>query len=430
MATPVICPPYASRGYSLARVERESVGRTARRQCGDGALYQRGDGMWIGSVDLGWTPDGKRRRKVVSHRTQAGALTKLREVRKQVGLYGDVSTSSMSLAAWLTHWLDAIAAPRIRPRTLDTYRHKCALITEATGQVRLDKLNPGHVRTVHQYIVGKGLSSTTALQAHRILTKALTDAEREGLVTRNVATLVDAPRKDTKTRGTLTVEQARRMIDANASDPMVSRWAAALFYGLRQGEALGLTWDCVDFTTDTIDLAWQLQRLTWRHGCTPPCGRTRGAECPLRHLGVPAGFEIRPLAGSLCLTRPKTNAGIRVIPMLGFMRATLKQRATVSGGQPNPHDLVWAHPDGRPIDPAKDSTAWHQALRVAGLPPIPLHAARHTTATLMLEAGVDTAVIAAILGHSDVVVTRGYQHASQAMSRKALEAVDRMLTAG
>ena len=52
-----------------------------------------------------------------------------------------------------------------------------------------------------------------------------------------------------------------------------------------------------------------------------------------------------------------------------------------------------------------------------------LHEARHTTATLLLEAGVDTAIITAILGHSSIVTTRGYQHASQALARRALDDV-------
>lgn len=409
------------------------MGKTQRRQAGDGALYQRAsDGMWVGAVDLGWTPDGKRRRKVVVAKDQKRALEKLREVRRQVGLHGDVPTRSVTLDDWLTRWLRDIAAKRVRPRTLDTYRHKVGLIRAAIGRYRLDKLTPAHVRQVHTFIIDtKGLTSTTALQAHRILAKALKDAEREGLVGRNVATLVDAPRKAVNMRGALTTGQARAVLAAADGDPWAARWALALLYGERQGEALGLTWSCVDLEHGVIDLAWQLQRLTWRHGCAEPasCGRKRGAECPRRSLGAPPGFEVQQLHGALCLTRPKSTGSTRVVPLLGVMRAALEQHRAATAGQPNPHGLVWHRADGRPLEPKEDLAAWYAALDRAGVPRVELHAARHTTATLLMEAGVDTKVIASILGHSDVVTTRGYQHVDTRLARAALEGLERSLTA-
>lgn len=412
------------------------MGRTARRQTGDGALYQRADGMWIAAVDLGWTPEGKRRRKVVSSRTQAGALEKLRDVRRQVGLYGDVPTRSQTLGDWLDRWMRDVAANRVRPRTLDTYRHKVGLIKASIGRVRLDRLTPAHVRQMQAHVTTAAadrpaLSSTTALQAHRILAKALKDAQREGLVLRNVAGLVDAPRKAVSTRRGLATAEARAVLTTSSEEPLASRWAAALLYGVRQGEALGLTWPCVDFAGGTIDLAWQLQRLTWRHGCGTPatCGRKRGAECPTRHIGAPAGFEVTQLQGALCLTRPKSSAGQRIIPLIGFMRDVLEHQARATAGQPNPHGLVWHRADGQPLDPKQDLAAWYEALAGAKVPAVPLHAARHTTATLLLEAGIDATVIASILGHTDVVTTRGYQHVDTTLQRAALEGLGRSLTA-
>lgn len=401
------------------------MAKTARRQAGDGALYQRADGMWIGSVDLGWTPEGKRRRKTVSSRSQQGALAKLREVRRQVGLHGDVPTASLTLDAWLTRWLEEIAAKRVRPRTLDTYRHKVDLIKAASGKVRLDKMTPANVRAVHRLCEDRGLSTTTALQAHAILSKALTDAMREGLVVRNVATLVDRPRKAASDRGALTVEQAIALLRANQDDPMVSRWAFALTTGARQGETLGLRWAHVH--NDGIDLAWQLQALSWRHGCHEAKPEHSPRTCPARHLGVPSHLEHDILVGQLVLTRPKTKAGIRFLPMVPIVKEALKHRATVA--PENPYDLVWTE-GTKPWSPTRDSAAWHAALKTAELPPVPLHAARHTAATLLLEAGVDTKVATQILGHSDVLVTRGYQHGDRRLVKDALERVSRMLTDG
>lgn len=405
----------------------------ARRSKGDGGLYQRADGMWVGTVELGWTPDGKRRRKVVTHRTQAGALAKLREVRRAVDRYGTVPTGSPTVEVWLNRWLTDIAAPRVKPLTLNGYISKAKLITEAIGRVRLDKLTAQHVRTMQRHAAADGRSSTTALACHRILRKALEDAMREGILIRNVADLVDAPSKAAHEHTPLSADHARILLRSVADDPLAARWALALLYGVRQGEAIGLTWQAVDIDAGVIDLEWQLMRLTWRHGCgpvnAPTCGRKRGKECPHAHQGIPAGMEVRHLEGAYVLARPKRDKARRV-PLIGVMADALLSRAAIAAEQPNPHGLVFARPDGSPINPRDDNLAWHAHLDAAGLPSVRLHDARHTTATLLLEAGVDAEVIRAILGHSAVTMTRAYQTVSLSLSRTALEGLGRTITAG
>lgn len=413
----------------------------ARRTKGDGALYQRADGRWCGAVDLGWNPKtGARRRKVVTAKTQAEALAKLRAVRRAVEEHGDVPTSSTTVHAWLERWLRDIAGPTVKPKTLDGYAHKAAIIDEAIGRIRLDKLTPAHVRQVHQHAAGDGKrtdtdgnpvrrSPTTAVHCHRVLRKALEDARREGLVLTNVADLVSPPRAASSTTQPLTAAQSRRLLQAVQHDPNAARWLIALLYGVRQGEALGLTWACVDYDAGTIDLAWQLQRFTFRHGCAEgsPCRSRRGSSCPRRHLGIPAGYEHRVLEGAWVLTRPKKEKP-RIVPMLGVVEAALRQRQDATAHQPSPYDLVFCREDGRPFDPAKDNHAWHAWLDAAGLPSLRLHDARHSAATLLQSLGVEEATRMSILGHSTATVQRGYAHVDLTLQRAALERAAKALT--
>ena len=88
---------------------------------------------------------------------------------------------------------------------------------------------------------------------------------------------------------------------------------------------------------------------------------------------------------------------------------------------------MWHHPDGRPLGPRDDYANWKLALEAAGLPPAPLHVARHTTATLLLEAGVSEQVRMQILGHTSVQVTRGYAHVDQSLAREAMRSLDNLL---
>lgn len=395
---------------------------TKRRDRGSGSVYQRAsDGRWVAALVLPPDPrTGKMRRKVLTGKTEMAVKKKLAAARRDLDKSGDLPTSSPTLQVWLTRWLDKIAAPRLKPRTLETYRGYVERhIAPSIGRHKLDRLTPQHVQQMHEAILGQGLSSTTALQAHRILAKALTDAEREGRVTRNVATLVDAPRRAVATRGALTAAQAGKLLMSVASDELQAvRWGVALLAGLRQGEALGLTEQAIDLDTGVITVSWQLQRLQWQHGCGTqgaegwPCKLRRAGSCPQRHIPIPAGQEARQVEGGLWLTRPKSRAGWREVPMAPVLHEVMKRY--LAGRSPGMEGLVLTRDGGRPMDPSHDSRAWHAALQGAGLPPVPLHSARHTTATLLYELGVAEQTRIKILGHSSATVTAGYTHVAGA----------------
>lgn len=403
----------------------------ARRRDGDGTLYRRESGLWVGSIDLGVGADGKRRRRSVSSTDKATAIGKLNTLRRQVEA-GAIAVSPTAKAGdWFERWLVDIARPRLKPRTFASYRsiidgHLVPLL----GSRTLAKLAPADVRKMHRTLAERGLAPSTVMKTHRVLVKSLSDAVREGMVTRNVASMVDAPRISDSDRGALSVEQAVALLRTSddAADPMTTRWAAALLLGARQGELLGLTWSRVDLDRGSIDLAWQLQALPIRHGCGDTCGKVRAGWCPARALDVPTGFEHHQLGSTaLALTRPKSRAGRRLVPLPAPLAALLLRHRDDATRVPGQHDLVWTTAAGAPIRPEADHAAWKAALHTAGLPAVPLHAARHTTATLLLEAGVDAHVIASILGHSEIVTTRGYQHVDLSLARAGMANLDRLL---
>jgi integrase len=143
------------------------------------------------------------------------------------------------------------------------------------------------------------------LQAHRVLSRALKVAMQRGRVARNVATLVDAPATGRVEIDPLTAEEARRVLSVAPDVRNGARWSVALALGLRQGEALGLTWNSVDLETGTLTVSQALQRQAWKHGCTAPenCGPAR--RCPSRRTG------------GLVVVAPKSRAGRRTIALHG-----------------------------------------------------------------------------------------------------------------
>src|SRR3954469_14989788 len=102
--------------------------------------------------------------------------------------------------------------------------------------------------------------------------------------------------------------------------------------------------------------------------------------------------------------------------------ATTPARWRVAGSVWEDHGLVFAQPNGRPLDPRSDHRAWQALLDEAGVPRVPLHAARHTAATLLLQQGVPARVAMEILGHSQISLTLGtYSHVAPELAREAAQ---------
>jgi integrase len=194
---------------------------------------------------------------------------------------------------------------------------------------------------------------------------------------------------------------------------------------MRPAECRGLTWDCVDFDEDALDISWQLKPLPYRI----PRDRASGFR-------VPRNYTARQVSGALHLVRPKTAKGRRVIPIVPWMREALLAWREVC--PPTRAGLVWVEPDGSPLDDKGDRAAWvalQDAARVAHVEGeigrrFTLYEARHTTATLLREAGVDDETIIAIMGHASILSTRAYLHTNRTKVRAALDQVASRLELG
>lgn len=354
----------------------------SRRVPGEGSIYQRkSDQRWVGVVDMGWVA-GKRVRKTVTAPTLKELRPKFKKLQAQVD--SGVADENMTVAEWLEKWLRDVAGEKNRPSTLRTYRmYVEKWINPHVGKQRLGKLRPDHIRSMLAAMRDAKKSDATRRQVLAILRRALAVAENDQLIAMNPAAKVDAPSVGQGSHGKFTLEEARQILAAtDAEGVSTSRWACALLAGLRQGEALGLTWANVDLENRRIQVVQAVQQIKGE------------------------GRVVVPL---------KSQASYRSIPMVEpVYRALL--------AEPSREGYVWGGTD--PTAPRKDWQNWVDLLKLAGVAHKPLHAARATCGSLLLEAGVPDKIIAEILGHSQVKITQ--DHYLHGDDRMHVEAMGRM----
>lgn len=398
-----------------------------RRANGEGTIYQDAKGTWHAYVSMGAKDNGKPDRRHVQGKRRSVVAAKVAELNKQRAAGNPVAAGNKYTAGeWLTFWLENIAARKVRPTTMNAYRPlTMRYLVPLLGAHRLDRLRPEHVEAFHKKMEDAGLSASTRLQAHRILSRALTVAMQRGYVGRNVATLVDAPSVERQEIHPLTPVEARRVLDAAKAMRNSARWSVALALGLRQGESLGLRWPNVDLEAWTISPEKQLQRSRARHGCGEqpaagnpwPCGKVQPIRCP------------KAVGGGLVLVDLKSRAGERTIVLPLQLAQSLRdhryaQDAERLAAGSEWHDLgfVFCQPNGKPIDPRQDWQTWKDLLKAAGVRDARLHDARHTAATLLLTQKVQARVAMEVLGHSQVSLTLGtYSHVAPELSWDAAE---------
>lgn len=377
-------------------------------------------GLYHRTLDLGYRPNGKRWRVKVTAKTKQRLARKVKDKVAQLEddtyLPGTVPT----LNQWWKYWCDNIVFQRNGAGTARNYRGYGKNHITAIGENRLDAITPDHIRYMMQIMSRKGLSVRTVEAVFNTLSVCLKDAVYEEKLSSNPCGKMPKPKATSKTREAFTEQEFHAIIATSRgqSAMMQARWIMALTTGARQAECLGLEWDRVDLDMGTIDISWQIQRIPWMHGDQCGCEKhIKATACSYRKPAVPPGVPIRPCYGGKWFTRPKTDAGRRLLPMPKVLRdafVALRAESESTG-------LVFHDDKGHPIDPREDGEAWHQLCEHAGVRPLTLHSARHTMVSLLLESGVDPEVIRQIAGHSTILSTRNYMHVSTGAARKALE---------
>jgi integrase len=389
-------------------MSREESKKRKRGQ-GEGSIYKRRDGRWVGVVNLGYQ-DGKLRRKYYYGKTREEVKSELVAALndQQKGL--PILTERQTVAKFLEKWLTDVARPSVRPKTYRFYHDHIRLhITPALGNKRLEKLTPIDVQHFVNDRLKSGLSPQSIRHIIATLRAAFNIAVKWQLVHRNVAAMVTLPRIQKQEMKIFTPEQAKAFLDSIKDHRLEALFLMALTLGLRRGELLGLHWSGIDLDAATLRVNYGLQRFD----------------------------------GKLRLVAPKTEKSRRSLPLTSLLVAALRSHRTrqleerlALGSNWQENGFVFTSTIGTPLEPRNLNRTFDALIEKANktlkenekLPKIRLHDLRHSCATMLLSQGVPQRTLMEILGHSQISLTMNtYAHILPEMTRAAVGVMDSVL---
>ena len=356
-------------------------------------------GLYRTDVSLGTDPmTGKRVRRSVYGRT-AGEVAEQRDQLKADRQRGQLAaTSKQTVEEFLTDWLEQTVKPRRSAGTYATYEYRIrARIVPHIGRVQLVKLTPRHVQGMVNALQAAGRKPATIQATLSTLRSALSQAERWGVVPRNVARLVEAPPVEHDKRPTLSADQVEGFRKALKGEWHAVYFTLVLGLGLRRGEGLGLRWQDIDWERGTLSIRQQVTRVGTRT-VIKPGAKTRKSE---RTLPVPAS-------------------------LLALLKEHRREQAAwrLQARRWEDHDLVFPTRLGTPTPPSYINVTLKRILDDAGLDQFRPHDLRHSAASLMDALGVPRTVIRDMLGHTTLDMTNRYMHTDERQQRDAAIRLD------
>lgn len=369
---------------------------------GAGTIRQKSKNLWEARFTLGKCPEtGKQIQKSVTGKTQAEARAKMFERIRDYDKNGYTKETEISVAEWLEQWYTQYLKKQ-KPRTVDNYTHICNKhLIPRIGKYKLAKLTSEDLEKLANNLQ-KDLSSSTVLLIFTVLKMALTKAITKKKLNKNPFDSFDTDELPEHVRTEvkpLDEKGVSEFVKAIKGHRFENFFILALLTGARQGELLGITWDCIDFKQKSLRINKQLQRTGTLE--TTKNGKER--------------ILILPQQAIQALEKQRQHQ----------LECQFKIGQVGSGWQ-NDLGLCFTDEIGRPETHAKVSKAYKKIVTAIGYPDSYFHCLRHTNCTMLLKGNkVDLVTISQNLGHhSTKFTTDRYGHTttqSQAVAASHLD---------
>ncbi len=381
-------------GSRIASAILTDMRRARARANGEGTAYQatwRTGKPWCAVLVVGWTLDGRPIRRSRYASSEQAAKDLLRSMRQARETGYALPDDHLTVSKWLQRWVPAQAV-RVRPATMRHYRFMAdRYILPALGGIPLQALRASQVDAMMDAIP----NANTASGARALLSRALRDAQRDRLVTENVATLA-RPRRKGARRQAPDPAMVRDVLAALTGHRLYELYVLAAATGLRMGEVCGLRWS--DWSGERLRIALQL-------------------------------IYTRDPAEPFILAEPKTPGSVATIILPELAQRALarqkvrqaEERMAHGATWRNVNDLIFTTTTGDPLPPSTVDYVLRQAGRLS------MHDLRRFAATVVAATG-DMKAAQALLRHRSAALTADvYASETDAGRRRAAAALQEAL---
>lgn len=364
-----------------------------KRSNNEGSIRKRGRTSWEGCVMI------NNQRRYVYGRTAQEVRKKISSLvwQSELGLLAD--NADLSLREWLEQWITSYV--RVKDNTLVRYKEDIEQhIVPALGKIKIGELKTAHLQVFYNNLLRNGMSPKSLKNLHGVLHEALERAVLTDLIPKNVSNACVLPKVRQAEMHPLVGAEVGRFLDEMKGDPYEDLYYVSLFTGMRQGEALGLTWDSIRFDCGVIHLQHQLQKE-----------RKNGGKHHLVALKNSEDRYVQPAP--------------QVLDVLKRIKAAQDIMKRASGNTwNNEMGLVFVNAQGGHLTKVTTYNHLKVIARRMGKPELRFHDLRHTYATLSLQTGANIKTVSTQLGHATTAFTLDrYGHTTDPMRQ---DAADRM----
>ncbi len=353
--------------------------------------FAKGDNRWVGKLQMPPDPlTGKKQSPKVVYsklpklKGKQEVERKLEALIKEVDAGIMVGHSKLTVSGWLDKYLD-IYCSHLEVTTIEGYRRYIDNhIKPAIGDVCIKDLKSIQIQNFYNK-EKKIYAQKTVLQEHRILKRALDKAVNDGFMMKNPCDGVDAPSPEEYIPTIYNEDEYILLLDMLQGHKMETVILIAGMCGLRRAELMGLLWEDIDLDNGLITVKRNI--VPSKQGSITKAPKTRRSA---REFSIPSG----------------------IIPRLKKLKGI---------------GPIFTKDDGTDYHPSAISRHFKLFLKDNGLRHIRLHDLRHFNGTMMLKHGVTEREASERLGHSNLMMTKKYQHVLKDMDQKSGDKLNSIL---
>lgn len=383
--------------------------RKAKGAKGGGTIRQRPDGRWEARYTLGIDPGtGKQIQKSVYGKTQREVRQKLTAITAEIdsGMYQE--PCKMTVNEWLDIWLKDYQIG-VKDSTAYLYERQAKLyLRPALGNISLETLKAHTVQRLYNSLSQEhdgqpALSAKTIKNIHGVLHKALQQAVLLNYIRYNPTTACVLPKIVKKEIHPLTDQQTAQLLNLLKGSKYEIPLTVDLFTGLREGELLGLMWDCVDFEKGTILVNKQLRRSQRKGGTY--------------YFSPPKNNKSR------CLTLAPS-----VIQLFRLQKLEQNSMRMEAGDAWEEHGLIFTNQTGGYLSYRTVYDCFKRIVQNIGAPATRFHDLRHTFAVASIKSGDDIKTVQENLGHATAAFTLDvYGHVTKQMKQDSAARMEQFI---